>query len=78
MKTQNLFKVIFIFWFIFMMIGYAFYDDGGIATKRWIDFIVMLIPSIFFAAFFTGISYLLLFPCIYLYRRFAKSKIFDI
>lgn len=74
MKTNNFLKIIFIFWFIFMMIGYAFFDDGGFATKRWIDFIMMPIPSTFFATSFTGITFLFVNPFIWLYSRFLKSK----
>jgi len=73
MKIWNLIKIIFIFWFIVMMTLYAFFDDIHV-TKTWVDYLVMPIPSCFFASFFTGITYLFISPFLWLYQYLENKK----
>ena len=73
MKIWNFIKTSFIFWFIVMMILYAFFDEVNV-KKTWIDYLVMPIPSFFFASFLTGITYLFVAPFRWLYNYLKRKN----
>jgi len=64
-------KIIFAFYFVLMLILYAFVDDGGLATKGFYDFLFMPVPSLLFAGVFT------LLTCLMLYVGFQVLNFFS-
>jgi len=72
MKFQNnLFKGLFLFFFSFLVISYTFFDDGGISTKFWYDFLAIPVISAIIGLVFTSIFYGLITSLKWMISRFA-------
>ncbi len=72
MKTWTFVKIVFIFWFVFMILNYAFVDDLHI-ERTWFDYLVMPIPSFFFAGILTLITCIIRSPFMWFYTYLGKK-----